>query len=358
MKKDIQNIAQNFLDTEGSQFDVEVLKSGHINDTFKVSLEKEHKIKHFIVQKLNTSIFPEPEKIMQNIETVAQHLTSKGYEKAILSCLKTKKGEYFHQDTDERGSRHEALHQGSISTGFWRMIPFIENTYSILKVENENQAFEAAKAFGEYLKYLVDLDTSKIHTIIPNFHNAAFRVQQFREALKNKPTGERLKKAHNSLIFIEERINHFSQIIENIPLRVTHNDTKISNILFDETTQKAACIIDLDTLQPSTLLSDFGDMVRTYTPQYDEDERDLEKVEMRLPYFEALMEGFLSELDSVLTASEKANLIFGAKRTVFVQALRFLTDYLNNDIYYKTDYAEHNLARAENQIALLKSITL
>ena len=345
MKKEIQNIVQNFLDTEGSQFDVEVLKSGHINDTFKVSLEKEHKIKHFIVQKLNTSIFPEPQKIMENIETVAQHLTSKGYEKAILACLKTKKGEYFYQDTE-----------GGNLTGFWRMIPFIENTYSILKVENVNQAFEAAKAFGEYLKYLEDLDVSKIHTIIPNFHNAAFRAQQFREALKNKPTEERLKKAHNALIFTEERINYYSQIIENIPLRVTHNDTKISNILFDKTTQKAACIIDLDTLQPSTLLSDFGDMVRTYTPQYDEDERDFEKVEMRLPYFEALMEGFLSELDSVLTPSEKASLIFGAKRTVYVQALRFLTDYLNNDIYYKTDYAEHNLARAENQIALLKSI--
>ena len=352
MKKDIQNIAQNFLDTEGSIFDAEVLKSGHINDTFKISLENGSSIEHFIVQKLNTSIFPEPQKIMENIETVAQHLTSKGYEKAILSCLKTKKGEYFHQNTPE------GINEGGNLTGFWRMIPFIENTYSILKVENVNQAFEAAKAFGEYLKYLVDLDISKIHTIIPNFHNAAFRLQQFREALKNKPTDERLQNAHNSLIFIEKRISYFSQIIENIPLRVTHNDTKISNILFDKTTQKAACIIDLDTLQPSTLLSDFGDMVRTYTPQYDEDERDLEKVEMRLPYFEALMDGFLSELGSVLTISEKANLIFGAKRTVFVQALRFLTDYLNNDIYYKTDYPEHNLARAENQIALLRSIAL
>ena len=329
----------------GCKFNFEVLKSGHINDTFKVSLEKGSSIRHFIVQRLNITIFTEPLKIMENIETVALHLVSKGYEKAILSCLKTKKGDYFYQETEEVNL-----------TGFWRMIPFIENTYSILKVENENQAFEAAKAFGEYLKYLEDLNVSNIHTIIPNFHNAAFRVQQFRDTLKNKPTDERLKKAHNSLNFIEERISYFNQIMENIPLRVTHNDTKISNILFDKTTQKAACIIDLDTLQPSTLLSDFGDMVRTYTPQYDEDERDLEKIEMRLPYFEALMEGFLSELSSVLTPSEKVNLIFGAKRTIFVQALRFLTDYLNNDIYYKTDYAEHNLARAENQIALLKSI--
>ena len=347
MKENIQNIAQNFLNTEGYQFSAEVLKSGHINDTFKVSIEKGTSIEHFIVQRLNTTIFPEPQKIMENIETVAQHLTSKGYEKAILSCLKTKKGDYFYQNTE-----------GGNSKGFWRMIPFIENTYSILKVENENQAFEAAKAFGEYLKYLVDLDISKIHTIIPNFHNAPFRVQQFKEALKNKPTEERLKKAHNSLIFIEEHIKYYSQIIENIPLRVTHNDTKISNILFSKTTQKAACIIDLDTLQPSTLLSDFGDMVRTYTPQYDEDERDLEKVEMRLPYFEALMDGFLSELSSVLTPTEKTNLIFGAKRTIFVQALRFLTDYLNNDIYYKTDFVDHNLVRAENQIALLRSIAL
>ena len=235
-------------------------------------------------------------------------------------------------------------------------MPFIDNTYSILKVENEQQAFVAAEAFGDYLSYLSDLDVHKIHTILPNFHNADFRIQQHQDALKSTPSVKRLRNAEKDLAFIQQHIPYFENKDLNIPLRVTHNDTKISNILFDKTTHEAACIIDLDTLQTSTLLADFGDMVRSYTCSHDEDFADASQVEMRFSYFEALVFGFIKSLKGKILDEEKNALIYGAERTVFVQALRFMTDYLNNDSYYQTKYAEHNLVRAQNQLALFASI--
>ena len=261
--------------------------------------------------------------------------------------------QFFYQNTVEERNP-DASGKGSV----WRLMPFVDNAFSILKVENENQARTAAAAFGEYARFLSDLDTAKLETIIPNFHNADFRIQQFRDSLKkDDPSVFRFKKAEFALDFIEKRLPFFENKNLNLPQRATHNDTKISNILFDKKTAAATCIIDLDTLQSGEILSDFGDMVRTYTPQYDEDfDADLSLVEMRFSYFEALAEGFLSEIGNVLTDSERKNLVFGAKRTVFVQALRFLTDYLNGDIYYKTERPDHNLARTRNQIALLKSI--
>lgn len=341
----LNHIIKNFLHTEGVGITSETLTLGHINDTFKIVLSPINSInvpETYILQRVNAHIFKEPAKIMSNIELVATHLKAKNYPKHILTCLKTLKGDNFYQNTE----------------GYWRLVPYIPNTYSILKADDENQAFEAASAFGEYLKYLNDIDISKVHTIIPNFHNAQFRISQYFDALNNNPTTIRLKNAQKEIEFCEKRLAFYKNYIAQVPARVTHNDTKISNILFDKTSQKASCIIDLDTLQPETILSDFGDMVRTYTPQYDEDEKDISKIEMRLGYMKALIEGFLSQVQDFLTEEERKNLIFGAKRTIFIQALRFLTDYLNNDIYYKTHYDEQNLNRTKNQIALLKSIEI
>ncbi len=339
-------ILHNFIEidenTEGT-FLIENLVSGHINQTFKVSIGDQN----FILQAINTAIFPEPFKIMENIETVANHLKSKSYERHILNFIKTKNSASIAFDTEGAA---------------WRLMPFIDNTYSILKVENEQQAFVAAEAFGEYLSYLSDLDVRKIHTILPNFHNADFRIQQHQEALKSTQLASslamtsRLKNAEKDLAFIQKYIPYFTNKKLNIPLRVTHNDTKISNILFDKTTNEAACIIDLDTLQTSTLLADFGDMVRSYTCSYDEDFEDASQVEMRFSYFEALLSGFVKKLSGKIMDEEKSTLIYGAERTVFVQALRFMTDYLNNDTYYQTKYADHNLVRAQNQLTLFESI--
>jgi Ser/Thr protein kinase RdoA (MazF antagonist) len=347
MRENLIKILKNFLeidsDTEGS-ISFETLKSGHINETFKVDIDA----KSYILQRINTAIFPEPLKIMENIETVATHLKSKSYKRSILGFIKTKDGQSLITDAIEKNEAAD----GDV----WRLVPFVDNTYSILKIENENQAFIAAEAFGEYVSYLSDLDVVRIHTIIPNFHNADFRIQQHRDALNSTPSVNRLKKATEDLEFIQARIPYFTKKQLNIPLRVTHNDTKISNILFDKTTNEAACIIDLDTLQPSTLLADFGDMVRTYTTEYDEDFQHVDRIKMRLPYFEALLSGFMKNISREILEEEKSALVFGAERTVFVQALRFMTDYLNNDTYYQTAYSDHNLFRAQNQLALFKSI--
>ena len=283
MYENLIPILQNYLNFDSNTEGVlafENLHSGHINETFKVQIHSEN----YILQRVNTAIFPEPLKIMENIETVANHLKSKHYKRVILSFIKTKEGKTL--DFDAAGNA-------------WRLMPFIENTYSILKVENEQQAFVAAEAFGDYLSYLSDLDIHKIHTILPNFHNADFRIQQHRDALKStsreggtSSSVKRLKNAEKDLAFIQQHIPYFENKQLNIPLRVTHNDTKISNILCDKTIHEAACIIDLDTLQTSTLLADFGDMVRSYTCSHDEDFEDTSQVEMRLSYFEALFFGF------------------------------------------------------------------
>jgi Ser/Thr protein kinase RdoA (MazF antagonist) len=353
MRENLIKILQNFFEkgayTEGSFF-FETLQSGHINETFKVGVGSEN----YILQRINTNIFPEPQKIMENIETVATHLKSKSYPRSILGFVKTKSG----QSLVETGVENGVYTEGS---SVWRLMPFVENSYSILKIETEQQAFVAAEAFGEYAHYLSDLDVSKIHTILPNFHNADFRIQQHRDALNSDgsqkdPSVYRLKKAQKDLEFIQQHIPYFEKKQLNIPLRVTHNDTKISNLLFDKTTNEAACIIDLDTLQTSTLLADFGDMVRTYTSEFDEDFADFPRIEMRFSYFEALLSGFMKKISREILEEEQNALVFGAERTVFVQALRFMTDYLNNDTYYQTHFDDHNLIRAQNQLALFESI--
>jgi Phosphotransferase enzyme family len=336
------NILSQFLNEKGANIQFKTLTSGHINKTVEATLSyPTHKVS-YILQRINTQVFPNPHDIMENIETVAKHLEAKNYPRPILKCMPLLENNGF-LTLDTEG-------------GTWRTVYAIENSFSILTVDNLEQAYDAAFAFGEYGRYLSDLDVSKIHTIIPRFHDADLRIEQFRTALKGDPSVFRLEKAKNDLISIHNHIPFFENKKLDIPLRVTHNDTKISNILFDKTSQKPSCIIDLDTLQPSTILSDFGDMVRAYTPNMGEDDPNFKDLTMRFDFFKSMTAGFLDGLKDALTPNEKAALIFGAKRTIFVQALRFMSDYLNNDVYYKTHYDDHNLIRAQNQLALYQSI--
>jgi thiamine kinase-like enzyme len=352
MLSEIPFILQNFLDTEGGDILIETLHSGHINHTFKVCLPDGSA---YILQNINTAVFQYPDRIMANVEIVAQHLQAKAYPQAILQFLKTKTGDRFFE-------MPKAVAQNGVSKGtekqVWRLCPFIPNTYSILTAASPQQAFDAAAAFGAYFAYLSDLDTSKIQTVIPNFHNPDFRIQEYRTAFlqKETPSLERLQKAASALALVEQHLGLFEHRRYGLPKRIAHNDTKISNLLFDSGTHKPISVIDLDTVQVETVLSEFGDMLRSYTPSFDEDEPDAQKVTMRFEYFEAVASGFLSETTAILTPVEKSLLVYGGLRTVFVQALRFLTDYLNHDIYYKTHYADHNLVRAKNQFALFQSI--
>lgn len=335
--KNLETIVQLFEIAAPANLSFEPLTAGHINQTFKVLVGD---TPQYVLQKLNTTIFKEPHHVMSNIQTVANHLKSKRYPKNILEFYKTKDGAFVIEE----------------ESGAWRLTDFIDHSVTYLKADSEVLAFKTALAFGEYLKYLSDLPTENMFTIIKDFHNAKLRIRQFQDALQRPPSVERLKNAHNELIFIEKYIDYFNNYQPIVPTRIAHNDTKVSNILFDEKTDEVSCIIDLDLLQPDSLLSDFGDMVRAATPQLDENDTNIEGIEMRLSYFEALVSGFVAELKDILTNEEKDNLIFGAKRTVFVQALRFLADYLNDDIYYKIHYPEQNLMRARNQLSLFKSI--
>jgi thiamine kinase-like enzyme len=278
---------------------------------------------------------------MYNALKVATHLKTKKYPRQILDFLVTKNNTFLHQTSD---------------ADYWRMMPFFSNTITLETPENTQQAYTAAAAFGEFLQYLNDLPASEMEVIIPDFHNAIFRKSQFENAL-DKATEFRLEQAKNE---ISEIINSFPFLVKmsnlDLPVRVTHNDTKISNILFSEDKKKAIAVIDWDTIMPGTILSDFGDCVRTFCTNAAEDEKDLSKVKFREEYYDAVEKGFLSTIGKLLTDEERENLRDGARQVILVQAMRFLTDFLEGDVYYKINRDEQNLDRARNQLALFQQM--
>ncbi len=315
--------------------------SGHINDTFKIALEIAGRPKPFLLQRINHRVFPNPAAVMDNIQLVADHLAVSSYSGKVLAPVPTLQNELFHFDNDGN---------------YWRVFPFFENTTTFDKVENVQQAFEAARAFGAFFKALTNLKIKQLKVTIPNFHDGLIRLANFKQAVKTADK-ERRTVSREEVNFILANQTIFQKIaVLKLPERTTHNDTKINNLLFDLKGQKAVAVIDLDTLMPGTVLSDFGDMARTFTNSADEDEPDLTKVKMRPSIFKALEEGFLSETGSILTEVEKAHLFEGAKWMTLMQALRFLTDFLEGDVYYKTRHPEHNLVRARNQLALFRSM--
>lgn len=327
-------ILRNWAATEGGQ--IAPLHNGLINKTFKVINPKGEK---YLLQKVNTQIFEAPDSIAENVENIARHLKSKQYVKKIVEFVPNTVG------------RPTTWHEGEA----WRLSYFFEGTQTFLTAQNPHIAQAAAAGFGEYARFLSDFPTEQIHTILPNFHNIDFRILQFENLFsRNTVSKARVEKADKLLKINEKYLSIFKYSNLNLPPRICHNDAKIANILFKY--DKAFCIIDLDTLQVGALWADFGDMVRTYTPTFDENEQDFSKIALRLPYFEALANGFLGELQPILTSEERETLIFGARMLVYEQALRFLTDYLANDIYYTIDYEIHNLVRANNQFALLQNI--
>jgi len=321
---------------------IEPIEIGHINQTYKVILEKKdgQLYQNLVLQQINTQVFKQPLAVMFNIEKVGQFLKSKQYPKAILQPIESVDGQNIVE----------------VEGAYWRLYPFISNTQTFNEVLNEEMAFAAAFAFGEYGNYLKDFPVEELLDTIPDFHNTALRFDQFLETVEDAPFGQ--------LILAEEPINQllsYEYLLKDIgkltfPIRVTHNDTKINNILFDKTTGKAVCVIDLDTLMPGNLLYDFGDMVRTFTPALDENSDKFEEIFVRKNILTALTKGYLAGWSGALTQLETTHLIYGAQLTIFEQALRFLTDYLNGNIYYKVANEEQNLVRAKNQICLLESL--
>jgi Ser/Thr protein kinase RdoA (MazF antagonist) len=318
--------------------------SGHINDTFKVETEN----KNYLLQRVNHSIFKNVEGLTGNIIKVTQHLRNKIKNKKtqmkVLTLVGTTDGDFIIKD---------------IAGNYWRMFRFIENSKSYDRVEGTDLAFEGGKAYGRFMLMLDDFPVRELVETIPQFHNIQFRLSNFYKSVKKDHAG-RVGGAKKEIDFVNQRADEMKMIhqlgIENrIPLRVTHNDTKINNVLFNDQ-DKGICVIDLDTVMPGYVHFDFGDAIRTFTNSADEDEKELSKVSMNIEYFKAFSTGFLSEMKDVLSETEKENLAFSAKLMTFIIGLRFLTDYLEGDTYYKTNYPEHNLVRARVQFKLLESM--
>lgn len=232
-----------------------------------------------------------------------------------------------------------------------------------LEVLNEpQQAYEAARQFGKLSRLLSDFDVTTLQETIPGFHDLSLRVDQFENAIKLAPTElktiakQQIEDA-TSKKYLLDYFNSFSHR-EDFPDRVMHHDTKISNVLLDAKTFKGVCVIDLDTIMPGKFISDFGDMMRTYLCAFSENETDLSKINIRLPYFETMIKGYLSEMKSILTETEKELILFSGQYMIYMQALRFLTDFLNGDIYYPINYPTQNLDRAKNQFKLLSELSI
>ena len=314
--------------------------SGLINNTWLIT----HKGKDFILQRINDNVFKNPPDIATNIRLIDEYLEENHPDYLFATPYKTSTGDDMFFLTNE---------------GYFRLFRFIKNSHTTDVVNSTPQAFEAAKQFGRFTNLLSGFPVNQLKFTIPDFHNLPLRYSQFESATQNG-NKERINEAASTISFLKEQqkivtISEAISIDPGFKKRVTHHDCKISNVLFDENDQ-GLCVIDLDTVMPGYFISDFGDMMRTYLSPVSEEEKDVDKIEIRGEYFKAIADGYLSEMGNELSPIEKEHLVYAGKFMTYMQALRFLTDYLNNDIYYGSKYNGHNLIRANNQATLLKKI--
>ncbi|MBL0182829.1 MAG: aminoglycoside phosphotransferase family protein [Chitinophagaceae bacterium] len=320
-----------------SDCSIQPLGNGLINSTWLL----ESAGKKYVLQKINHTIFGSPGDIAYNIRLLADHLSHAHPDYLFVSPIRTLKG-------DDLVSSAE---------GFFRIFPFINNSHTIDVVEEPEQAYEAAKQFGKFTRLLSGFDAGQLKITLPDFHNLGLRYRQFEEALLNGNAG-RIKESAILIDFIKANkniVDEFERSKANLKIRCIHHDTKISNVLFDEA-GKGLCVIDLDTIMPGYFISDVGDMMRTYLSPVSEEEKDLSKIRVRNEYYEAIEQGYLSEMGEELTSIEKSFFHYSGKFMIYMQALRFLTDHLNNDKYYGAKYEGHNFSRAGNQATLLQRL--
>lgn len=323
--------------------------NGHINDTFLLRYETpDHTEKRYILQRMNHDIFRNPPLLMENIVHVTNHLRgiilSRGgdAERETLNVLKTSDGADFFQDSGKN---------------YWRVFPFIERSICLEKVESAKDFYDSGVAFGGFQKMLADYPAKTLHETIPDFHNTPSRFRDFKAAVE-EGDDRRIALARREIAFALDREGDTSVLTDllnqgKLPLRVTHNDTKLNNILFDEATRKALCIIDLDTVMPGLSLYDFGDSIRFGASTGAEDETDLDKVELDLSLFEAFTKGYLEGCDGSLTEKEIEMLPMGARLMTYECGIRFLADFLTGDTYFKVHRENHNLDRARTQFKLV-----
>ena len=319
------------------------ITDGLINSTYSVEVVDSNRRKQYILQKINSIVFQNPKAIHSNIVLVSSFLTSNNYPHSVLELCVTTDGE----------------NEINLEGDTWRMFTQIENSYTINVVENSNQAFQVGAFFGQFYSFLNGIETKQIQEVLPNFLDTKSRLDAFHQAIQFA-THERLNIAKVELDWILKHANIPEKWIQlqqkkTLPVRLIHADPKISNVLFDATTFQPKAIIDWDTLMLGTILYDYGDMIRSYTNTKLEDDPNPEGV-FNVSIYQALTDGFWSETRSFLTDIEKEFMSYAPQVIVYIQALRFLTDYFNGDVYYHSNYPAQNLNRAKNQINLLQQI--
>jgi Ser/Thr protein kinase RdoA (MazF antagonist) len=324
--------------------------NGHINDTYLASYRGRGGTARYIHQRINDEIFKDPPALMENVRRVLEHLERKQADvrdlsRRTIALVPAKDGKPYHRDAEGH---------------YWRTFNHVEGGRSYDVVETPRQAREAAKAFGRFQGLLTDLPAPRLHDTIPDFHHTPKRFEALERAIEKDAAG-RARLARKEIDFAFKRKADASVLEDSkragrLPERIAHNDTKINNVIIDEATQAALCVIDFDTVMPGLALHDFGDMVRTATSPAAEDERDLSKVTLQLSMFEALVRGYLETAGEFLTAEEKRLLPFSGKIITFETGIRFLADYLAGDVYFKIHRPEHNLDRCRTQFRLVESI--
>lgn len=333
-----------------SQFDIELKTSpygnGHINDTYLCKGNED-----YIIQKINTDIFKEPARVMDNIEAVTQHLRKKIIEdngdpsRETLNVVRTISNKNMYVDEDNN---------------CYRAYGYIKDNVTKETAETVEDLYQAGKAFGKFQNRLADFPSDSLYETIPNFHNTRKRFADFKQAVENDVC-KRADSVSKEIEFALSREDITGVVVDllaegKLPMRVTHNDTKLNNVLFDSKTNDAICVIDLDTVMPGSLLYDYGDALRFGASSAEEDEKELDKVYFDLDKFKAFTKGFLSELAPSITEKEKELLPFSVKLLTFECGMRFLGDYLNGDVYFKIHRPEHNLDRARTQFKLVSDI--
>lgn len=319
--------------------DANILSGGLINATWKVNDGHGE----YILQRINHGVFKSPEKIDDNITRIANYLKEHHPDYYFVSPRAGKGGRTL-VHTDE---------------GCFRLMPFVKDSVTLHTVTQPNQAYEAARQFGKFTKLLSGFDARTLQITIPDFHNLSLRYEQFETALA-KGNRRRIEETREMIDILKEYrwiVNEFEAIRKNpdFRIRVTHHDTKISNVLFDKD-GKGICVIDLDTVMPGYFISDFGDMIRTYVSPANEEERDYDKIRVREDVLTAITDGYLEFMNDELSVAEKKHIEYSGLFLTYMQALRFLTDHLNDDIYYGARYEGHNRVRAGNQIRLLAEL--
>lgn len=347
-EKNLLQLVSHF-DVQGTVKSVKPLGNGLINDTYKVAMNEED-APAYVLQRINNAIFKDVELLQSNIEAVTAHLRKKLEEKQVadidrrvLHFIKAQTGKTYWREADDT---------------YWRMMRFIPNAFTYETV-NEKYSHAAGLAFGEFEAALVDLP-QQLGETIPDFHNMELRARQLKEAVQNNPV-KRLSVVESMVEELNRNMEEMCKAEQlhrdgKLPKRICHCDTKVNNMMFDAD-GNILCVIDLDTVMPSYVFSDYGDFLRTGANFTAEDDPNLANVGFNMDIFKAFTKGYLTSAGAFLTPIEREHLPFAAKLFPFMQCVRFLTDYINGDVYYKIKYPEHNLDRAKNQLALFNSVS-